>query len=179
MKAPKNRIKAFRVGCGTCHATQDALRYACVQCGSRLYANMEEAEMQDIAQKVGAMEAALTMIEAPTPAKGNPYNPIDKAWECYQALKGYTYLPGMIAYLDRVLEVLLPIKVRLMERTLKANWMFLGVMGLFPLVTLLFRMHWTIAVLLLFPAIMWLLVTLKAKRDLERTRDRLTKIHPI
>jgi len=137
---------------------------------------MEEQEMLLIAEKVDAMEAALALIEAPVADKANPYQPIDNAWAAYKALKGYTFLPGMVAYLDRVLEVLLPIKVRLMERTLKANWAFMFVLTAFPVITLLFKLHWSIGILLLLPALVWLLVTLKAAKDLQRTRDRMAQI---
>jgi hypothetical protein len=178
MKAPKNRIKAFRVDCVNCHSTQDALRFACSACQQRLYTNMEEAELQAVGAQVAAMEQALAQVEAPQPAKGSPYAPIDSAWAAYKALRGYTYIPGMVHYLDRVLEVLLPIKVRLLERTLKANWVFLVVLVAFPLVTLVFRMHWTMPIMLLLPAIVWLLVTLKARSELVRTRKRLAQILP-
>ncbi len=176
MKTPRNRKKAFRVDCVNCHCTQDSLRIACNQCHRALYSNMEEQEMQLITEKVEAMETALTLIEAPAADKATPYQPIDNAWDAYKALKGYTFLPGMTAYLDRVLEVLLPIKVRLMERTLKANWAFLFVLAAFPIITLLFKLHWSISILLLLPAAVWLLVTLKAAKDLQRTRDRMTQI---
>jgi hypothetical protein len=178
MKAPKNRKKAFRVDCANCHATQDSLQFSCSQCRKPLYANMEEGEMKTIAEQVASMEAALADIEAPKQDKGNPYAPVDQAWASYKALKGYTYLPGMTPYLDRVLEVLLPIKLRLLQRTMKANWIFLAVLLAFPLVTALFGMHFSITGLLLLPAVAWTWIALKATQDMRRTRARITQIKP-
>jgi hypothetical protein len=176
MKPPKNRKKAFRVDCINCHSTQDALHYTCSQCRNRLYTNMEEAEMQSISAKVDAMEQTLIDLDLPPAKKGNPFEPVDKAWLAYKELRTYAYIPGMTAYLDRVLEALLPIKIALLQRNMKANWMFLALLVGFPLVTLAFGMNWTVTVLLLLPAAVWLFVTYKAVKDLKRTRDRLAQI---
>jgi hypothetical protein len=176
MKTPKNRKKAFRVACANCNATQDALRYACNQCNQRLYSNMEEQEMVDIAAKVASMEEALTYLEAPAAHKGNPYDPVDKAWAAYKVLRPYTYIPGMSSYLDRMLEVLLPIKIRLIQRTLKANWLFWILLVAFPLVTIVAGMNWMVTAMLFLPALVWLFLTLKVRKDLLATRARLAQI---
>jgi hypothetical protein len=176
MKPPKNRKKAFRVHCPNCHASQDSLSFACVQCGKRLYSNMEADELQGVTDKVKVMEGLLDQME--NPGKGNPYAPMDKAWETYRGLRSFTYLPGMPYYLDRVMEVLLPLKMRLLQRTVKANWVFLVVLGAFPLVTLAFGMHAMVTGFLALPALAWLLVTLRAARDLQKTKARLAQISP-
>ena len=134
--------------------------------------------MQTIAEQVAAMELALAEIDAPLQDKGNPYAPVDRAWASYKDLKGLTYIPGMIQYLDRVLEVLLPIKLRLLQRTVKANWIFLTVLLAFPLVTLLFGMHFSITTMLFLPAIAWTWITYKARQDMQRTRARIAQIKP-
>jgi hypothetical protein len=176
MKAPKNRKKAFRVDCVNCHATQDSLRLHCGQCHKPLYTNIDASEMEVVTGKVAAMEEALDRLGAPVPEKGSPYDPADRAWATYKSLRTYHYLPGMADYLNLVLEVLLPLKVHLLMRTVRANWIFLAVMLAFPLVTALFRMHFSITVLLLLPAAVWALVALKATKDLNRTRERLAQI---
>lgn len=176
MKSPKNRKKAFRVHCANCHATQDSLRFACSQCNHRLYANMEADEMKAICDQVEAMEQSLDGIEGTTKQKAKPYEGMDQAWVTYRALRQFHYLPGMTAYLDRILEVLLPIKLRLMQRTVKANWIFMGVMVTFPLVTLIFGLHPMVTGLLALPAVVWLLVTFKAIGDLRKTKAKLDQI---
>ena len=123
------------------------------------------------------METVLADLESPKKQdKGSPYEPMDKAWAIYRKLRSYSYLPGMPEYLDRVLEVLLPIKLQLMKRTVKANWIFLAMLSVFPLVTLIFRMNGIVIGLLALPAIVWFLVTMKAANDLKRTQQRLTQI---
>jgi hypothetical protein len=176
MKAPKNRKKAFRVDCANCHATQDSLQFACNQCRKPLYANMEADEMSAIAEHVASMELALTQIESPIQDKSKPYAAVDEAWATYKGLGKYAYLPGMKAYLDRVLEVLLPIKLRLLQRTAKANWIFLAVLLAFPMVTALFRMPFSISGLLLLPAVAWTWIAFKASQDVKRTRLRIAQI---
>lgn len=173
MKSPKNRKKSFRVDCINCHSTQDSLLFSCTQCKQRLYTNMEAEELSLIAQQVDEMEGILAEIENPKDKKGNPYQPVDRAWAAYRTLRASAFMPGMPAYLDRVLEVLLPTKVRLLQRTLKANWIFLGILSVFPIVTLLFRFHAAIVATLAVPALVWLVVTLKAANDLKRTKARL------
>lgn len=182
MGAPKNPRKAFRVACVNCHTTQDSLRHACTACAKPLYSNMTAEEMAEVLAKVDQMEAFMAAFEGKAAVaegdkkKSNPYTPMDKAWEGYRALRGYTYIPGMVPYLDSILLQLLRLKVPLMERTVKANSIFLVVMLAFPLVTLIFGLHWTVSVLLLLPAVMWLFITLKARKDLQRTRDRLHQL---
>jgi hypothetical protein len=108
MKTPKSRKKSFRVDCASCHATQDSLRYACAQCKQRLYTNVEQDELEGVVANVAEMEAILSELEKPSPQKGNPYDPVDKAWTVYRGLRRFQFLPGMPAYLDGVLEALLP-----------------------------------------------------------------------
>lgn len=175
MKSPKNRKKSFRVDCMNCHSTQDSLRYACAQCRQKLYTNMDQEELDGIVEKVNEMEGILTEIEQPGPRKGNPYTPVDKAWAVYRALRGFHYLPGMPAYLDQVLEMLLPFKLSLLRRTVKANWMFLGILAAFPIVSLLMGVHLMVIGLLAMPALVWLIVALKAANDLKKTKIRLAQ----
>ncbi|MFN8397417.1 MAG: hypothetical protein U0176_22530 [Bacteroidia bacterium] len=181
MKSPKNRKKYFRVHCANCHATVDSLLYTCPQCRNRLYTNMEEGELQLIEEKVAEMEEHLVALEGPPPSKqkpgeSNPYQPLDQAWAVYRSLRTHSYLPGMTAYLDRVLEALLPFKLRLQERTLRANWVFLIILVAFPVLTLAIGMKPMIVGLLALPAIVWAIVTFRAARDLRLTKARLAQI---
>ena len=176
MKSPKSRKKSFRVDCGSCHATQDSLRFACAQCKQRLYTNVDEAELDLVVANVAQMEAILVELEQPGPRKGNPYEPVDKAWEFYRALRKFHFLPGMPAYLDNVLEALLPFKLKLLQRTVKANWMFLIVLVEFPIVAALFKMPLMIVGLLALPAVVWLMVALKAGNDLKKTKLKMDQI---
>ena len=137
---------------------------------------MESDELKDITGKVAEMEDLLVALESPKTGKGNPYEPMDRAWAIYRKLRSYSYLPGMPDYLDRILEVLLPIKLHLMKRTVKANWIFLAMLLVFPLVTLIFRMNGIVIGLLVLPALIWFLVTMKAANDLKRTKERLGQI---
>jgi hypothetical protein len=176
MKTPKSRKKSFRVDCGSCHATQDSLRYACAQCKQRLYTNVEQDELEGVVANVAEMEAILSELEKPSPQKGNPYDPVDKAWSVYRGLRRFQFLPGMPAYLDGVLEALLPFKVKLLQRTVKANWMFLVVLVIFPIVAALFGLPMMIVGLLALPPFGWLWVALKAGNDLKKTKAKLTQI---
>jgi hypothetical protein len=163
------------VDCRNCHSTQSSLQFACAQCQQRLYANMEEDELAKIAAMVERMEALLDGWVSPQGTSGSPYEPMDKAWATYRSLKSHHYLPGMPAYLDRTLEILLPVKLHLMKRTVRANWIFLGVMLLFPLVTAITGMGATVTGLLALPAVAWTFVVVKALKDLKRTQQRITQ----
>lgn len=181
MKSPKNRKKSFRVHCANCHATVDSLLYACTQCRKPLYTNMEEGELKLIAEKVAEMEEHLTALEGPPPSKqkpgeSNPYQPLDQAWAVYRSLRTHSYLPGMTAYLDRILEALLPFKLSLQQRTFRANLIFLVILVAFPALTLAIGMKPVVVGLLALPAIVWAIVTFRAYRDLRLTRDRLSQI---
>lgn len=176
MKSPKNRKKWFRVDCGHCHATQNSLLFACGHCKQRLYTNMEADELGAIGSKVDGMEMLLEAVEHPASRKGSPYQPLDQAWETYRALRTHAYLPGMTAYLDSVLAVLLPIKLRLLQRTVKANWVFFGVLVAFPLVAGVFGMGLMMVGLLALPAVAWMWVAFKAVGDLKKAKSRLAQI---
>jgi hypothetical protein len=183
MKSPKSRIKLLRVACGNCNSTQDSVVYACTNCGKRMYSNVEETEIADIVAHVEEQEALLTAMETPLskkdakdPKKNNPYAGMDRAFVVYRALRKYSYMPGMKDYLDRVLEVLIPLRITVLERTVKANKVFALVLVAFPIVALILGMHWMVAVFLFLPAVAWVFITIKATKDLQKARDHLQKI---
>lgn len=176
MKEAKSRRKLLRVNCLNCNATQDALHFACAQCNKPLYANMGEDEIASVIQEIDGLEAALAEIEKPAEKYANPYVHMDKAFKHYQVLRGFAYLPEMPNYLDRVLEILIPLRIRVLRKTANANLVLTAVLLLFPLVTFVAGLHWTLGAILVLPAIVWIFVTLRAFNDLKRAQLHLSKI---
>lgn len=176
MKGAKSRRKILRIACANCHATQDSLHYACKQCDKPLYSNMAQDEMKIVHAEVEHLEECLKEIEKPAEKHANPYIPMDKAFKHYQAIRPFAYLPEMPNYLDRVLEVLIPLKITVLRKTVRANLIFAVVLILFPLISFIAGMHWMLGVTLMLPVIVWVFVTLRAINDLRRAEKHFEKI---
>ena len=176
MKETKNRRKLLRMSCVNCHATQDSLNFECRQCKKPLYSNMAHDEMAIVQKEVAHLEECLLQIEQPQEKHANPYPSMDKAFKHYQAIRPFAYLPEMPNYLDRVLEVLIPLRINILKKTLRANLIFSIVLFLFPILAFIFQVHWWLVAILLMPAIVWLFVSLKARSDLQRAEQHLAKL---
>lgn len=175
MKEAKSRRKLLRVDCLKCGSTQDALRLHCAACGNLVYANLSEDELLEVNADVDALEALLSEIEAPKEKHANPYVPMDKAFQHYKRLRKFEFIPAMSKYLEKVLEVLIPLRIKVLEKTMKANLLFAIFLFSLPAICILFKVKLFVVLLMLMPAIAWLFVTLKAKKDLDKARLRLQK----
>ena len=176
MKEAKSRRKLLRISCVNCHATQDSLRYVCTQCEKPLYTNMASDEIEIVHSEVELLEECLHEIEQPAEKHANPYVPMDKAFKHYQAIRPFAYLPEMPGYLDRVLEVLIPLRIGVLRKTVRANLLLAIILFLFPIGSFALRMHWVLGVILLIPAMVWVFVTVRAMNDLKRAERHLAKI---
>jgi hypothetical protein len=175
MKEAKSRRKLLRVDCLKCGSTQDALRSHCGACGNLIYANLSEEELGEVNASVDALEELLGQIEAPKEKHANPYIPMDKAFQHYKTLRKFEYIPAMSRYLEKVLEVLIPLRIKVLEKTTKANLLFAIFLFSLPAICILFKVKLFVVVFMLLPAVAWLFVTYKAKRDLDKARQRLLK----
>ena len=137
---------------------------------------MAADEMEIVHSEVEELEECLIEIEQPADKHANPYIPMDKAFKHYQAIRPFAYLPEMPNYLDRVLEVLIPLRITVLRKTVRANLLFAVVLFLFPIGSFALGMHWILGGTLLLPAIVWVFVTFKAMNDLKRAEKHLAKI---
>lgn len=161
----KQARKFLRVACTSCGNTQDSLRIQCSSCKADLHPDVESRDLSRISGEVEGLDAAL--LDAQNP-QGNPYGPVDQAYLLLKSLDKYPDFPGMKEYLLEVRRQLLPFKIAVLQRTFKANLVFLAILLVFPLVPLLFGWPLLVSGLMLLPAIAWGGISLKAWSDYKK-----------
>lgn len=163
----KNARKHLRVQCGNCGNTQDSLRVQCSSCKADLHPDVSSQDLARIKGDVEALEEALVAAENPG---ANPYGPVDTAYQQLKALDLHPDYPGLQAYLAAVRQKLLPFKIALLQRTLKANLVFLVVLTMFPIVPLLVGWPPLLSGLMTLPVLVWGGISVKAYLDLQKAQ---------
>ncbi|MEM7040989.1 MAG: hypothetical protein AAF570_28755, partial [Bacteroidota bacterium] len=116
-------------------------------------------------------------LQSATLRDGNPYTRVDRCFKLIKILRAFDHIPGMHEFLSKHREKLIPYKVNVLRSTVKANFVFMGLLLVFPLVPLLVGWPPIIPLLMLLPTTVWGIVTFKARRDLIKAEAELAKIN--
>jgi hypothetical protein len=123
---------------------------------------MTEEELIPVRDAIDSLELVLNRIEQGQSPRQDPYSDHDLALKQIRDLKRHQFIPGMSAYLAACKKVLLPFRIGLMEKTLRANLVFCLVLLGFAAAPMLLKWPSSVTFLMCLPAAVWIFVTLKA-----------------
>lgn len=168
---PQNRRKLLKRKCPHCQSVQDLFADTCRACNQNLLLDGESEIRDKIAALVDDVEGSIDELEGGK-AQAGAYKQLDKAAKALRVLKTYETLPGMTAYTDAAKQLLQPYRIQSLQATLKGNLVMMALLMVFPLLPLL--MGWDIRIIgiMFLPATFWVVITLKALRDLQNAKAK-------
>jgi RNA polymerase subunit RPABC4/transcription elongation factor Spt4 len=174
MKKPKNRRKLLRTKCLKCHQVEDSLQVNCSNCGNAFFTEDSMDLLNDLQSDVSELEILLASLEDPDVKHQNPYTPVDNSFRLIRKLRSNQQIPGMSDYLVAAREVLLPYKVGVLRKTLRANSLVLVMLCLFPIVPLFLGWALMVPLLLALPPLVWAYLLWRTRNDLLKAEQDLS-----
>lgn len=173
MKKPKNRRKLLRTKCLNCHQVEDSLQIKCSKCDNAFFTDESLDLLDELKTDVDALEILLASLEDPKVKHQNPYTPVDESFKLIRKLRSNSQIPGMSDYLVAARAVLLPYKVGVLRKTLRANTLVLIMLCLFPLVPLFLGWAPMVPLLLALPVLVWSYLLWRTRNDLLKAEQDL------